>query len=318
VTPKRIIIDTDPGQDDAFAILVALASPDELEVLLITTVAGNVPLDLTSENALKICELAGRSDVPVAAGCDRPLIRDLVTAEYVHGRTGLDGVHLPSPSLSLDPRNGVDLIIETVLAHEDVTLCALGPLTNVATALLKEPRLIGRLRQIVLMGGGFFEGGNTTPAAEFNVYVDPEAAQHVLRSGVPIVMMPLDVTHRAITTPDFVNRLKRLRTPVGEATAGMLEFYERYDRDRYGLEGAPLHDPCVISYLIAPDLFSGRECNVEVETSSELTRGMTVIDWWGMTNRRRNAMVMNRIDSSGYFDLIVRRLAAINRSDGRT
>ncbi|MFQ5966938.1 MAG: nucleoside hydrolase [Acidimicrobiia bacterium] len=310
---QKIIIDTDPGQDDAVALLLALASPKELEILGVTTVAGNVPLKLTSRNARIICELADRPEVGVYAGSDRPLRRDLVTAEYVHGKTGLDGADLPEPTMPLQPTEAADFIVEAVLGTKPgtVTLCTLGPLTNIGTALQREPRLASSLQQIVMMGGGFFEGGNTTPTAEFNIYVDPEAAALVFTSGIPITMMPLDVTHRALTTPEFIGQVKALGTPVGQATAGRLQFYEQYDRRRYGTSGAPLHDPCVIAYLLKPQLFRGRACNVEVETLSSLTLGMTVVDWWGQTDRPRNAMVMRDIDADDYFDLIVERLSEL-------
>lgn len=309
---RRIIIDTDPGQDDAVAILLALASP-ELDVLGITAVAGNVPLSLTQKNARMICELAGRPDVKVFAGADRPLVRRLVTAEHVHGRTGLDGPELPEPGMSLQDQHAVDFIVETLLSEEPatVTLCPLGPLTNIAAALHRAPEIAGRIREIVLMGGGFFEGGNVTPAAEFNIYVDPHAAEIVLSSAVPIVMMPLDVTHKALTTADRVAAFRALGTRVGIATAEMLEFFERFDEEKYGSDGGPLHDPCVIAYLLRPDLFRGRRCNVAVETSSEITMGMTVVDWWGVTDRPKNAMVMREIDADGFFALLTERLGRL-------
>lgn len=310
---RRIIIDTDPGQDDAVALLLALASPEELEVVGITTVAGNVPLRLTTRNALMMCELAGRSDVPVHAGAARPMVRDLVTAEYVHGATGIDGADLPEPTTAARPGHAVDFIVETVLAAESgsITLCTLGPLTNIALALQREPGIAGRIGEIVAMGGGFFEGGNTTPAAEFNIYVDPHAAHVVFSSGIPITLMPLDVTHQALTARRRVDKLRSIDTAVGRAVVGMLEFFERYDEERYGTDGAPLHDPLVIAYLLEPGLFAGRECNVSIETTSELTMGMTVVDWWGLTERPRNAGVMRHVDADGLFDLIARRLARL-------
>jgi purine nucleosidase len=309
---RRIIIDTDPGQDDAVAILLALASP-ELEVVGITAVAGNVPLALTQVNVLKVCELAGKPQTRVFAGAERPLIRKLVTAEYVHGKTGLDGPTLPEPAMPLQEQHAVDFIIETVMASRpgEITLCPLGPLTNIAMAMNREPGLAARLREIVLMGGGFFEGGNTTPAAEFNIYVDPHAADIVFRSGVPIVMMPLDVTHKALTSRARVERFRTMGTRVGHATAELLDFFERFDEQKYGTDGGPLHDPCVIAWLIKPELFSGKECNVVVETSSELTMGMTVVDWWGVTGRPKNALVMRDIDADGFFALLAERLARL-------
>jgi purine nucleosidase len=309
---QKIIIDTDPGQDDAVAILLALASP-ELDVLGITAVAGNVPLKLTEKNARKVCELAGRPGIKVYAGAIRPLVRPLVTAEYVHGKTGLDGPDLPEPKMQLQKDHAVDFIVETLMKEESgtVTLCPLGPLTNVALALIREPRIARRVKQIVLMGGGFFEGGNTTPTAEFNIYVDPHAADVVFRSGVPIIMMPLDVTHKALTTKKRVAAFRQLGTKVGTATAEMLEFFERFDEEKYGSDGGPLHDPCVIAYLLKPKLFGGREVNVSIETGSELTMGMTVVDWWGVTKLPKNAIVMRDIDAGGFFDLLVERLGRL-------
>ncbi len=309
---RKIIIDTDPGQDDAVAILLALASP-ELEVVGITAVAGNVPLPLTQLNVRKVCELAGRPDMRVFAGADRPLMRKLVTAEYVHGKTGLDGPELPDPVMPLQHQHAVDFIIETVMASPEgeITLCPLGPLTNIAMALIREPQIASRLREIVLMGGGFFEGGNTTPAAEFNIYVDPQAADIVFRSGIPIVMMPLDVTHKALTTRARVDRFRAMNTRVGEATAALLDFFERFDEQKYGTDGGPLHDPCVIAWLLKPELFSGRMCNVVIETTSELTMGMTVTDWWGVTGRPKNAMVKHGIDSNGFYQLLTERIARL-------
>jgi inosine-uridine nucleoside N-ribohydrolase len=309
---QKIIIDTDPGQDDALAILLALASP-ELEVLGITAVAGNVPLALTENNARKICELAGKPETRVFAGAIRPLVRALVTAEEVHGKTGLDGPDLPEPKMPLEKQYAVDFIVETLLSEPSatVTLCALGPLTNVALALIREPKIAGRIKQIVLMGGGFFEGGNVTPTAEFNIYVDPHAAELVLRSGVSIVAMPLDVTHKALTTAKRIAAFRNLGTRVGVATAEMLEFFERFDEEKYGSDGGPLHDPCVIAYLLKPELFKGRLCNVTVETASELTMGMTVIDWWGVTKRPKNATVMRDIDHDSFFKLLTERLGRL-------
>ena len=309
---RKIIIDTDPGQDDAVAILLALASP-ELEVTGIVAVAGNVPLALTEKNARKICELAGRADQKVYAGAVRPLTRKLVTAEHVHGKTGLDGPALPEPSMPLQAQNGVDFIVETLMASKDgeITLCPLGPLTNIALALTQEPRIAGKAREIVLMGGGFFEGGNVTPAAEFNIYVDPEAAKAVFASGIPIVMMPLDVTHKALTTRARVEKIRALGNKAGKAVAELLDFFERFDEKKYGTDGGPLHDPNVIAYLLRPELYSGRLCNVEIETASELTLGMTVVDWWGVSGRKPNALVIRDVDHDGFFALLTERIGRL-------
>ena len=311
--PRKIIIDTDPGQDDAVAILLALASPEEIEVLGITAVAGNVPLALTAKNARIICELAGKTDIPVFAGCDRPMGRPLVTAEHVHGQTGLNGPKLPDPEMPLQDQNGVDFIIDTLRAEPagTVTLCPLGPLTNIATAFERAPDIVEKVQEIVLMGGAYFEVGNITPAAEFNIYVDPQAADIVFRSGVPIVVMSLDVTHKALVTTPRNDAFRALGTPVGLAVAEMTDFFERFDKEKYGSDGAPLHDPCVIAYLLRPDLFSGRHINVEIETRSELTLGMTVADWWGVTDRAPNAMFIGDLDAQGFFDLLTERLARL-------
>lgn len=294
------------------AILIALASPDELDVLAITAVAGNVPLDLTVTNALALVELAGRTEVPVYRGSVRPMVKTLITAEYVHGPTGLDGADLPAPSVAEATGHAVDRIIEIVTGSDrPVTLCTLGPLTNVALALVKEPEIAGNIEQIVTMGGGFFEGGNTTPAAEFNIYVDPHAAHVVFTSGIPIVLMPLDVTHKALTTPERLQRFREIGTPAGDAVAGMLGFYDRWDIAKYGLPGGPLHDPTVIAYLLAPDLFTGREVAVEIDIAPGPTLGMTVVDWWGVTDASPNATVMNGVDSDGFYDLLVERIGRL-------
>ena len=307
-----IIIDTDPGQDDAVAILLALASP-EIDVLGITAVAGNVPLRLTEKNARKICELAGKQETKVFSGAIRPMVRPLVTAEEVHGKTGLNGPQLAEPTMPLQEQHAVDFIVETLMREESgtVTLCALGPLTNVAQALNREPKIAPRIKQIVLMGGGFFEGGNVTPTAEFNIYVDPHAADVVLKSGIPIIMMPLDCTHKALTTAKRTAAFRALGTTVGIAVADMLEFFERFDEQKYGTDGGPLHDPCVIAWLLKPELFAGRFCNVTVETSSELTMGMTVADWWGVTKRPKNVTFMRDIDHDGFFDLLIERIGRL-------
>lgn len=313
MSPRKIIIDTDPGQDDAVAILLALASPDDLEILGITAVAGNVPLPLTEKNARIVCELAGKPETLVFAGCDAPIVRKLVTAEHVHGKTGLDGPTLPEPTMPLQDQHAVDFIIETLRAEEEgtVTLCPLGPLTNIAVALKRAPDIADRIQEIVLMGGAYFEVGNITPAAEFNIYVDPEAAKAVFACGAPITVMPLDVTHKALVTADRNAAFRALGTPVGIAVAEMTDFFERFDKEKYGSTGAPLHDPCVTAYLIQPDLFTGRHINVEIETGSDLTLGMTVADWWGVTDRAPNATFMSGINADGFFALLTERLGRL-------
>jgi purine nucleosidase len=311
--PRKIIIDTDPGQDDAVAILLALASPEDLEVLGIVAVAGNVGLHHNATNARKIVELAGRSDIPVYAGCSRPMRRQLVTAEHVHGDTGLNGPDLPAPKIELQPQHGVDYIIDTLMNAEPktITLCTLGPLTNIAMALVKEPRIAERVAELVMMGGAYFEVGNITPAAEFNIYVDPEAADIVLKSGIKIVIQPLDVTHQIQSTPARLDAIKAIGNKAGQAVYEMLTFSEGFDLKKYGWEGAPLHDPTVIAYLIDPTLFEGRECNVEIECSSELTMGMTVADYWHVTDKPRNATFLRSGNAEGFFTLLTERLARL-------
>ena len=305
----KIIIDTDPGQDDAAAIMLALGSP-EIELLGITAVAGNVPLELTARNARIICEMSGRTDIKVYAGADRPLGRPLVTAEHVHGKTGLDGPELFEPSFALQDKHAVDFIVDTLMSEPagTVTLCPIGPLTNIALALQREPAIAGRIQQIVLMGGGYFEQGNVTPSAECTIYVDPEAAALVFACGAPIVMMPLDVTHKVLTTKSRIDRIRQIDNRAARAMTEMLLFFERFDEEKYGTDGGPLHDPTTIAWLLKPELFSGRECNVEIETTSDLTRGATVVDWWGGTDRAKNALVLRDVDADGFFELLTNRL----------
>ena len=308
---KKIIIDTDPGQDDAVAILLALASP-ELDVLGITAVAGNVPLAYTEKNARVICELAGRTDIPVFAGCAEPLTRKLVTAEHVHGKTGLDGIDLPDPTMPLQDMHAVDFIIETLRREpaDSITLCPLGPLTNIAAAFRKAPEIVEEIQQIVLMGGAYFEVGNITPAAEFNIYVDPEAADIVFKSGADIVVASLDITHRALTSREWVDQMRGLGR-VGRAVASWTDFFERFDVAKYGSKGAPLHDPTVIAYLLDPKLFSGRHINVGIETQSDLTRVMTVADWWRVTDRPPNCLYVRDLDDQRFFELLIERIGRL-------
>ncbi len=309
---RKIIIDTDPGQDDAVAILLALASP-ELEVLGLTVVAGNVPLPLTETNTRRICELAGRPDMPVFAGCASPMARQLVTAEHVHGQSGLDGITLPDPTMPLQDKHAVDFIIDTLRAEPagSVTLVPIGPLTNIAEAFRRAPDIIAKVQEIVLMGGAYFEVGNITPAAEFNIYVDPEAAAAVFNSGISLVVMPLDVTHEALTSADWVARMRALPNRCGPAVASWTDFFERFDKEKYGSKGAPLHDPCTIAWLLQPDLFEGRHINVEIEVAGQFTTGMTVADYWRVSDRAPNAMFMRHVNRDGLFDLISERIARL-------
>ena len=307
----RIILDCDPGQDDAIAILLALGSPDEIELLGITAVAGNVPLRLTEVNARKILELAGRTEIPVWRGCHRPLVETLETAEYVHGESGLNGVDLPAPAMPLQPGHAVDALIEMVMGAEpkSITLCPVGPLTNVAMAILKEPDFAARVKEVVLMGGAIGLG-NVTPAAEFNIYVDPHAAKVVFESGIPITMLGLDVTHQALVNRSRLEAIRALDTPVGLAAAGLVDFFNRFDSERYAVDGAPLHDPCVIARLIDPDIFTGKPCHVAIEIEGR-SKGRTNVDWFPREHREANATVIDRMDADRFFALLTERLGRV-------
>jgi purine nucleosidase len=309
-TARKIIIDCDPGQDDAVMLLMALASPSELDILGITTVAGNVPLPLTQRNARLMCELAGRTDVPVFAGCERPLKRPLITAENVHGSTGIDGAPIHEPAVPLQAKHAVNFIISELdrAAPGSVTLVPTGPLTNIGQVLQQRPELSERIREIVLMGGALREGGNTSPSAEFNILVDPHAASIVFHSGCPVTVAPLDVSHQVIVNADVLQSLREMNSGVARATVGMLEFFNRHDAEKYGTEGAPLHDPCTIAWLLQPELFRGKLCNVEIETHSELTLGHTSVDFWGVSGRPENVNWLHSVDADGFFELLLDRL----------
>jgi len=308
---RKIIIDCDPGQDDAVALLLAFASPEELELLGITAVGGNVPLRLTHRNARMMCDIAGKQDVPVFAGCAEPLVRPLQTAEMIHGETGINGIDVFEPDTPLQDEHAVDYIIRTLMdADQDsITLVPTGPLTNIATAIDKQAAILPKIHRIVLMGGAMREGGNRTPSAEFNILVDPEAADIVLRCGRPITQLGLDVTHQVLSTRDRVERIRALGNPVAEATADMLSFFDRYDTEKYTSKGAPLHDPCTVAWLLKPELFEGKDCNVSVETQTELTLGHTAVDFWHVTDRPINVHWVYGVDADGFYDFLIERLA---------
>jgi purine nucleosidase len=310
---RRIIIDTDPGLDDAVAILLALAAAEKLDVRGIVAVAGNLPLAETERNARRVCELAGRAEIPVYAGCARPMLRPLATAEHIHGETARDHLLLPEPTMALQTLHGVDFLIEALRIADTgaITVCALGPLTNIAMALIKAPEVAVKIGELVIMGGACFELGNVTPAAEFNIHVDPHAAAIVLDSGMPITMMPLDVTHQLLTTAPRLAALRALDNRCGRAVAALLASFERRRRPKFGTRATALHDPSVIAYLLDPTLFQGREVNVAVETQSPLTIGMTVVDWWDVTGRKPNLRLMNTVDADGFYDLLNERLAQL-------
>ena len=318
MAPRPVIIDCDPGQDDAVALFLAIASPDELDILGITTVGGNVPLALTERNARMMCDVAGREDIPVFAGCADPMIREAITAEYIHGATGIDGMDAFDPSTPLQDEHAVAFIIDTLLESRKVTgpfekgpvtLVPTGPLTNIASAIVAEPQILDSINEIVIMGGAMREGGNRTPSAEFNIMVDPHAADIVLSCGRPITMMGLDVTHQVLSTEERVARIGEINNPVAAATVGMLSFFHRYDTEKYASQGTPLHDPCTVAYLLRPDLFKTRLCNVAVETESELTIGHTAVDFWHVTDRPRNVNWAYEVDADGFYELLTERLA---------
>jgi len=310
VAPRKIIIDCDPGQDDAVALFLALSSPDELEVIGITTVAGNVPLELTQRNARMMCDLAGRTDMPVYAGCDKPIVIDAITAEYIHGNTGIDGVDVFDPETPLQDTHAVDFIVDTLRAAEKgtVTLIPTGPMTNIATAIQRDPSILEAVDRIVSMGGAMREGGNRSPSAEFNVLVDPHAADIVYRCGRPVTAMGLDVTHQVLSTRERVTRIREVGNDVAIATADMLSFFHRYDTKKYGSEGAPLHDPCTVAWLLRSGLFATKACNLSVETESELTLGHTAVDFWHVTDRPHNVEWAHEVDTDGFYELLIERL----------
>jgi len=313
MAPRKIIIDTDPGQDDAFAILFALGSPEELEVVGITTVGGNVPLSLTTKNALKVVELAGRPDVPVFAGCPGPMVKPLMTAEYVHGETGLDGAELPEPTTPVQDEHAVNWMVRTIMdaPEGEITVCTLGPMTNLAMAMTMEPRIIPRIREVVLMGGGFFEGGNATPAAEFNIFVDPHAAHKVFHSGAPVTMAPIDCTYTAQMTPEWLETLGATGSRAALEAANMAGFFCQYGDHKFPTKARPIHDACVTGYLLVPQAYEQRECYVTVDISSSETIGMTVVDWWHVTGKPKNVNVLRRIDPAPFFDLMLERISAL-------
>jgi inosine-uridine nucleoside N-ribohydrolase len=301
-----IVIDCDPGHDDAIAILLALASP-ELDVRAITTVAGNQTLDKTTRNALVVLEVAGRTDIPVAAGADAPLRRPLRTAAHVHGESGLDGPVLPEPSARPVDMHAVDLLAEAI--EPGVVLVPTAPLTNIALLLELHPDVRERLEAIVWMGGAIAEG-NVTPAAEFNAFVDPEAAAAVFASGIPITMIGLDVTHKALFTRSHADRLRGTGR-AGRFVAELSDFFQRFHEASYGLDGSPIHDAVAVAQVIDPTLVSTRHVNVEVEVDSEFCDGRTVVDLRATTGRPANTDAGVDIDAARFLDLLVGRLATL-------
>jgi purine nucleosidase len=306
----KVIIDTDPGNDDAIGILLAIASP-EIELLGIAAVAGNVPVETTSRNARMVCEIAGEEHIPVYNGEERPLKNPHVTGEDAHGRTGLEGVEIFEPKIPAESKHAVDWIVDTVLSNESkVSICAMGPLTNMARAFEREPRLPQAIRELVVMGGSKFQGGNVTPMAEFNFFVDPHAADMVFRSGVPITLAPLDVTFQARMEEEWIDRIGDLGR-IGQFARNILRPSYRFNHSRYGGKYVPLHDPFTVAYLVDPSLFKKRKVHVAIETESPLCMGASSIDWWNVTGNEPNCDVLSEVDANGYFELIYQRLKSL-------
>lgn len=304
--PRKILLDCDPGHDDAIAILLAAASP-KIDLAGITTVAGNAEVEKTSMNALKVCEIAGLADVSVAQGAVKPLLRARKTAPDIHGDSGLDGPVLQHPNKKLVDGHAVDFIIHTLKeSQDDVTLVPVGPLTNIALAMSKDPGIIPKIQEIVLMGGGHF--GNKTPAAEFNIYVDAEAAKIVFESGVPMTMAGLELTHQAKATPDVCERVEAIGNPASLFMAELLKYFNQAYEEVFGFDGAPVHDACAVAYCIDPDMFAGKKLHVDVETKGEFTYGMTVIDKFGVTGRQPNVNVLEELDQEKFWNLMINAL----------
>jgi inosine-uridine nucleoside N-ribohydrolase len=304
----RIILDTDPGHDDAIALLLALASP-ELEILGITTVSGNQTLEKTTANALKILEFVERTDVPVHAGAPRPLVREQWAAAYVHGESGLDGPDLPDPKTEPRPGHAIDFIAAQVEEHDGVVLVPVGPLTNIGLLLAKYPEIESRIARVVLLGGGIAEG-HVTPAAEFNVWADPEAAHRVFTSGIDVTMVGLDVTHKALLLPEKVDELRRTGR-VGSLVAKLYDFYHERHVRMYGWEGSPVHDALAVAHVIRDDFVETEHRHVQVDIGPEPGRGRTYVDLWKRTGKEPNAHVGVDVDGPGFIQFLVQRLASL-------
>lgn len=304
-----IILDCDPGHDDAIALVLALASP-ELDLKAVTSSAGNQTPDKTLRNVLRMLTLLKRSDIPVACGAVKPLMRDLIIADNVHGESGLDGPALPEPDFAPQECTAVELMANVLReSAEPVTLVSTGPQTNVALLLNSHPELHAKIARIVIMGGAMGLG-NWTPAAEFNIFVDPEAAEIVFQSGIPVVMAGLDVTHQAQIMVEDIERFRRIGNPVATTVAELLDFFMEYHKtEKWGFQGAPLHDPCTIAWLLKPEIFTTVERWVGVETQGKYTQGMTVVDYYFLTGNRPNTTVMTNINREAFVDLLAERLA---------
>lgn len=310
---RDLIIDTDPGADDVVALLLALASPQELNVMAITTVAGNVRIDKTSRNARLAREWAGREDVPVYAGAGKPLVRTPIYAENIHGKEGLPGVQVHEPKKALAEGNAVQYLIDTLskAAPHSITIAMLGPQTNLALALIQAPEITQGIKEVVVMGGAHFNGGNITPVAEFNLYADPDAAKVVLASGVKLTYVPLDVTHKILTSDQRIKQIEGLNNEAGKVVSGILNEYVKADMVHYGLPGGPVHDASVIAWLLKPELFSGKLINVVIDNRDGPGFGQTVADWYDTLEQPKNVFWIENGDAQGFFDLLTQRLARL-------
>ncbi|WP_242361075.1 pyrimidine-specific ribonucleoside hydrolase RihA [Limosilactobacillus antri] len=311
---KKIILDCDPGHDDALALTMAVASP-KLDLLAVTTSAGNQTPDKTLNNAMRMLTLLHREEIPVAQGNQTPLVKPLETAPEVHGKTGLDGADLPDPDFQIQTIPAIDLIAKTLReSNEKVTLVVTGPMTNAALFLRVYPDLAReKIDQIVFMGGAMGLG-NWRPSVEFNIFVDPEAAKIVMNFGIPLVMAPLNVTHQAQIMKDEIEQIGEIDNPVGKAFYGLLNFFEQYhENPKWGFKGAPLHDPCTIAWLIDPTMFKSAKMNVDVETQGELTRGKTVCDYYMLTDKPKNTEVLLEIDREKFIDLIMTSIKSFSK-----
>ncbi|WP_095143256.1 MULTISPECIES: nucleoside hydrolase [unclassified Pseudomonas] len=308
-----LIIDTDPGADDVVALLFALASPETLNVRALTTVAGNVRLDKTSRNARLAREWAGREDVPVYAGAPKPLMRTPIYAEDIHGKEGLSGVAVHEPKAGLAEGNAVSYLVDTLRAARphSITIAMLGPQTNLALALIQAPEITQGIKEVVIMGGAHFNGGNITPVAEFNLFADPQAAEVVLKSGVKLTYLPLDVTHKILTSDARLKQIAALNNHASKLVGGILNEYVKGDMEHCGMSGGPVHDATVIAYLLKPELFSGRAVNVVVDSREGPTFGQTIVDWYDGLKAPKNAFWVESGDAQGFFDLLTERLARL-------
>jgi inosine-uridine nucleoside N-ribohydrolase len=303
-----VLLDCDPGHDDAMAILMAAAAPG-LDLVAITTVTGNQTLEKTTLNARRVCSVARIHDVPIAAGCDRPLVRDLVAAADIHGASGLDGVEWDEPTVPLDPRHGVDVIVDAASSGQPpLTIVAVGPLTNVATALRRAPGIAAGIERIAIMGGAIGLG-NTTPSAEFNIHADPEAAEDVFAAGIPITLVPLEVTHMALATDSVLERIAALDTPVARMSVALMRFFAETYRRVFGFDAPAVHDACAVAAVIDPGIVPTRSMNVAIDTTSALSLGRTVCDVYGKTGRAPNADVGMGLEVERFWDELLRSLA---------